>query len=68
MTAAINPFAAAVVNERRIPFEIRAPRSTREETMKNLEVMRTQALLKDPNGLSLYEIDEEIDKVRSQRE
>ena len=68
MTAAINLFATAVVNERRIPFEIKAPPITREEAMNNVEVLRTQALSKNPDGLTVDEINEEIDKARMQRD
>ncbi|MBO4357817.1 MAG: type II toxin-antitoxin system RelB/DinJ family antitoxin [Candidatus Methanomethylophilaceae archaeon] len=66
MTAAFNLFATAVVNERRIPFEIKAKTITKEEALFNIETMRTQALSKIPNGLTLDEINEEIDKARNQ--
>ncbi len=66
MTAAINLFATAVVNERRIPFEIRAKTITKEEAMFNIETMRAQAMSKNPNGLSLEEINDEINKARNQ--
>ena len=66
MTAAFNLFATAVVNERRIPFEIKAKTVTKEEALFNIETMRTQALSKNPNGLTLDEINEEINKTRNQ--
>ena len=65
MTAAINMFATAVVNERRIPFEIRAKPISSEEAKRSLELMREQAHQRFPNGLSLDEINEIISEVRS---
>ena len=50
MTAAINLFATAVVNERRIPFEIRGKTWTREEGRILFETARAQALAKNPDG------------------
>ena len=66
MTAAFNLFATAVVNERRIPFEIKAKTITKEEALFNIETMRAQALSKNPSGLTLDEINKEIDKARNQ--
>ena len=42
MTAAINLFATAVVNEQRIPFEIRSKSLARKDAMKLLESARAQ--------------------------
>ncbi len=67
MTAAINLFATAVVNERRIPFEIRSKPSSREEALKNLREARAQALSKNPDGMTLEEINAEIAAARAQR-
>ena len=67
MTAAINLFATAVVNERRIPFEIRSKTWTRGEAIMLFESARAQALSKNPNGMTLDEINTEIDAARKQR-
>lgn len=64
MTAAINLFATAVVNERRIPFEIKSKSWTREEALLLFESARAQALSKNPNGMTLDEINAIIDDVR----
>lgn len=64
MTAAINLFATAVVNERRIPFEIRSKSRTREEVREALESARAHVLSKYPNGMTLDEINAIIDEAR----
>ena len=64
MTAAINLFATAVVNERRIPFEIRSKSWTREETKDLFESARARVLSKYPNGMTLDEINAIIDETR----
>ena len=64
MTAAINLFATAVVNERRIPFEIKSKSWTREEALLLFESARAQALSKNPNGMTPDEINAIIDDVR----
>ena len=66
MTAAINLFATAVVNERRIPFEIRSKYPTREEALRLFESARAQALSKNPDGMTLDEINAEIAAARAQ--
>ena len=66
MTAAINMFATAVVNERRIPFEIRAKQVTREEAKEAFERIREQARARFPNGMTLDEINELIAEVRAE--
>ena len=68
MTAAINLFATAVVNERRIPFEIRSKPWTREEALLLFETARAQMLSKYPNGMTLDEINAVIDEVRKQKD
>lgn len=67
MTAAINLFATAVVNERRIPFEIRSKSSAREEALKLFESARAQVLSNNPNGMTLDEINAEIAAARAER-
>ena len=66
MTAAINMFATAVVNERRIPFEIKAKHVTREEAIDAFESMRAQMRERFPNGMTLDEINELIAEVRAE--
>ena len=68
MTAAINLFATAVVNEKRIPFEIRSKSCTKEEAKELFESARAHILSKYPNGMTLDEINEIIDEVRRERE
>ena len=68
MTAstAINVFARAVVRERKIPFEIASPEPeiTREKAMQAFMSIRKQSEKNFPQGLTLDEINEEIQKVR----
>ncbi len=64
MTAAINLFATAVVNERRIPFEIRSKTWAREEAKDLFESARARVLSKYPNGMTLDEINAIIDETR----
>ena len=68
MTTAINVFAKAVVRERRIPFEISAPAPeiTREGAMQSFLALREQAKKNFPEGLSLDEINAEIQAVRKE--
>ena len=66
MTAAINLFATAVVNERRIPFEIRSKPVGREEALRAFETARAQALAANPDGMTLEEINKEISEARTQ--
>lgn len=64
--AAMNIFANAVVMQRRIPFEIKAP----EETNKGLEAFRALRAEAEKNGLqdmSLDEINEEIRLARDSK-
>ena len=63
MTAAINLFATAVVNERRIPFEIRSKTRTKEEVKELFESARDRVLSKYPNGMTLDEINAIIDDL-----
>ena len=68
MTAAINLFATAVVNEGRIPFEIRTPRITREDAIANFERLRAESARSNPKGMSLEEINSEINEARGSQE
>jgi len=70
MTTAINVFARAVVRERKIPFEISSPEPevTRENALKAFMSIRDMSAKNFPNGMSLDEINDEIDKARHHRE
>ena len=63
MSTAINVF----VRERRIPFEISSPESdiTREKALAAFAAIRQESAKNFPNGMSLKEINDEINKVRN---
>ena len=65
-TTAINVFAKAVVRERRIPFEIKAPEnvSTQDKALKAFLQLRENAKRDFDEEMTLDEINEEIQKVR----
>ena len=65
---AINLFATAVVNERQIPFEIRSKPWTGEEAKLLFERVRAEVLSKNPNGMTLDEIDAIIDETRNEKD
>ena len=70
MSTAINVFARAVVRERRIPFEISSPETnnTRERARQAFRDIREQSSVNFPQGMSLDEINAEIDKARKHEE
>lgn len=70
MSTAINVFARAVVRERKIPFEIAAsePEITREKAMQAFTALRAQSAENFPEGMSLGEINVEINKARTGEE
>ena len=63
-TTAINVFAKAVVRERRIPFEIKAPEnvSTQEKALKAFLQLRETSKRNFDKEITLDEINEEIKK------
>lgn len=63
-TTAINVFAKAVVRERRIPFEIKAPDnvSTQEKALKAFLQLRENSKRNFDKEITLDEINEEIKK------
>lgn len=67
MTAstAFNIFARAVVRERKIPFEIVAsePDISREQALQAFLALRAQSAQNFPDGISLDEINQEIQKT-----
>ena len=66
MSTAINVFARAVVRQRRIPFDIAAPEPevTRRSAMQAFTALRAQAHNDFPDGMSIEEINDEIDRAR----
>ena len=69
-STAINVFARAVVRERKIPFEIASPppEITREKAMQAFAALRAQSAEIFPEGMSLGEINVEINKARNGEE
>ncbi len=71
MTAstAFNIFARAVVRERKIPFEIVAsePDISREQALQAFLALRAQSAQNFPAGMSLDEINQEIQKARKNK-
>ena len=63
-TTAINVFAQAVVRERRIPFEIKAPEnvSTQQKALKAFLQLRENSKRNFDKEITLDEINEEIKK------
>ncbi|MDE5887561.1 MAG: type II toxin-antitoxin system RelB/DinJ family antitoxin [Muribaculaceae bacterium] len=68
-SAAFNIFMKAVVRERRIPFEIKAPttESVNLKALQAFKVMREIVAESETPYLSLDEINEEINAVRDER-
>ena len=58
-STAINVFARAVVRQRKIPFEI-----TREGAMQAFTALRAQAKANGVSGMSLEDINKEINLAR----
>ncbi len=68
-TTAFNVFARAVVREKKIPFEIKASDDSLQEEARNaFYVLRETAKENGIQDLSLSEINEEIQKVRKNKE
>ena len=65
-STAINIFARAVVRQRKIPFEIAAPEksATREEGLNAFYALRKSAEENNLQGMTLDEINAEIDAAR----
>ena len=70
MSTAINVFAKAVVRERRIPFEISSPKQdvTLEDAAFAFDSLRRYAQNTGISGLSLKEINDEINLSKSEEE
>lgn len=69
-STAINVFARAVVRQRKIPFEIASPETeiTREGALQAFRALRAQAQQSGAAGMSLDEINREIDLARESGE
>ena len=65
MSAAFNIFATAVVNEQRIPFDLRAKPYNPDEIWQSLERARMQVRERYPDGLTLDEINGIIAEARA---
>lgn len=69
-TTAFNIFARAVVREKKIPFEISsksAPTYTDKDFMNTFMALRQEAANSGIQGMSLADINAEIDSVREGR-
>ena len=66
-TTEINVFSRAVVHERKIPFEVvyPEPEITREKAMQAFMPLMGQSEKNFPQGMLLYEINEEITVIIS---
>lgn len=64
MSVAINIFANAVVDKRKIPFEVTAPSNDKVLFMETLQEMRDEARKTRKKKLSLDEINKIINKTR----
>lgn len=67
MSVAINIFANAVVDKRKIPFEVTAPSNDRVLFMETLQEMRDEARKTKKKNLSLDEINKIINKARLEK-
>lgn len=68
-TTAINVFARAVVRQRKIPFEISAPKEdTRKKALEAFYALREEAKDNGTAGMSLEEINKEIALTRAGKE
>lgn len=65
-STAFNIFARAVVRERRIPFEIQAPRKeySKEGALNAMKEMRDASARNGTSDMTLQEINAEIDAAR----
>ena len=65
MSTAINIFANAVVDTKKIPFEVKAPSSYKEKYYNAITSMRKTAKENGASNLSLREINSIIKKTRN---
>lgn len=67
MSVAINIFANAVVDKRKIPFEVSAPSNNRILFMETLQEMRKEAKNIKNRNMSLDDINDIIRKTRQEK-
>ena len=67
MSTAINVFANAVVDKRKIPFEIEVPSNDNAKFMETINAMRNVVKRSNINELSLDEINAIIKDTRQKR-
>ena len=67
MSTAINIFANAVVDSRKIPFEIKSPKTDEELLKETIISMRKTSKTSKPNGYTLSEINNVIKSIRTKR-
>lgn len=67
MSTAINIFANAVVDKRKIPFEVEAPTNDNVKFMETINAMRNEVRKKNIKEMSLDEINSIISDVRKKR-
>ena len=65
VSTAINVFAKAVVNQKKIPFEIISPYS--EDFMGSVNTLRNEARKNNKTGMSLAEINKVIKSTRKEK-
>ena len=67
MSTAINIFANAVVDKRRIPFDVEAPTNNNSKFMEIIASMRDQVQKNNMDELSLEEINSIISDTRKRK-
>ena len=67
MSTAINIFANAVVDKRKIPFEVEAPTNDNVKFMETISAMRNEVKKKNIKELTLNEINNIIADTRKKR-
>ena len=67
MSTAINIFANAVVDKRKIPFEVEAPSNDSVKFMETINAMRNEVKKKNIKEMSLDEINTIISDTRKKR-
>ena len=67
MSTAINIFANAVVDKRKIPFEVEAPTNDNIKFMETINAMRNEVKKKNIKEMSLDEINTIISDTRKKR-
>lgn len=64
---AMNVFAKAVVRHKKIPFEIKAAQEEAMDGLTAFYALRAEAQKNGVSGMSLEEINEEINQARAER-